>query len=213
VPVLKRGRFIPGSNSPKVFRPSDAPAPQAELVRRLETAMAAFEADAAAARTTTFDHPFFGRLRLIDFVRFQEIHTNHHRGQLAPAAARAGGAMNPGSRLLTLISCLMVAASPGLVACGADAGGPSGEPDRTLFARAGEDVELKLQTIGPGKYLTPPAVLSTVVRFVDVREAGVVVPAGETQIFRFRAVRPGTAFIAFRHSEQNRNLDAVIHIE
>jgi hypothetical protein len=83
-PVLRRGRFIPGSKSPKVFRPSDTPAPPAELLRRLESAMAAFEADAAAAKMTTLDHPFFGRLPLTDFVRLQEIHTNHHRGQLAP---------------------------------------------------------------------------------------------------------------------------------
>jgi len=39
----------------------------------------------AALATATVDHPFFGRLPVGDFVRLQEIHTRHHREQLAPA--------------------------------------------------------------------------------------------------------------------------------
>jgi hypothetical protein len=85
-PVLRRGRFIPGSKSPRVFRPGPAPAAPAQLLDRLAAAMTAFEVDAAALGTTTIDHPFFGRLPLSDFVRLQEIHTRHHRAQLAPAA-------------------------------------------------------------------------------------------------------------------------------
>jgi hypothetical protein len=85
-PVLRRGRFIPGSKSPRVFQPGPAPAAPAQLLDRLAAAMTAFEADAAALGTTTIDHPFFGRLRLSDFVRLQEIHIRHHRGHLAPAA-------------------------------------------------------------------------------------------------------------------------------
>jgi uncharacterized damage-inducible protein DinB len=85
-PVLRRGRFIPGSKSPRVFRPGPVPAGPAEALSRLASAMAAFEADAAALGPTTIDHPFFGRIPLSDFVRLQEIHTWHHRGQLAPAA-------------------------------------------------------------------------------------------------------------------------------
>jgi hypothetical protein len=53
---------------------------------RLASATAAFEADAAVLPTPTIDHPFFGRVPLSDFVRLQEIHTWHHRGQLVPAA-------------------------------------------------------------------------------------------------------------------------------
>lgn len=84
-PVLRRGRFIPGSKSPAVFRPGPAPAPPAQLLDRLAVATAGFETDAAALGTTTIDHPFFGHLPLNDFVRLQEIHTRHHRAQLAPA--------------------------------------------------------------------------------------------------------------------------------
>jgi hypothetical protein len=84
-PVLRRGRFIPGSKSPRVFRPGPVPAASAQLLDRLAAAMTTFEADAAALGTTTIDHPFFGRLPLSDFVRLQEIHTRHHHAQLAPA--------------------------------------------------------------------------------------------------------------------------------
>jgi hypothetical protein len=87
-PVLRRGGFIPGSKSPKVFRPGASPALPAELLTRLRAAADAFEVDAAAAANAgaTIDHPFFGRLPLIDFVRLQEIHPRHHRRQVAPAA-------------------------------------------------------------------------------------------------------------------------------
>jgi DinB family protein len=85
-PVLRRGRFIPGSKSPKIFRPGPVPAPPSQLLQRLAAAAASFEADAAALNSETIDHPFFGRLSLGDFVRLQEIHTRHHRGQLSPAS-------------------------------------------------------------------------------------------------------------------------------
>jgi Protein of unknown function (DUF1569) len=81
-PVLKRGRFIPGSKSPKIFRPGPLPPPPSQLLTRLSTVTAAFEADARAMSKTAIDHPFFGRLGLTDFLRLQEIHTRHHRGQL-----------------------------------------------------------------------------------------------------------------------------------
>jgi hypothetical protein len=86
-PVLRRGRFIPGSRAPRAFQPGPAPAAPDELLSRLAAAMTGFETDAAALQTDAIDHPFFGRLPLDDFVRLQEIHTRHHRGQLAPAAA------------------------------------------------------------------------------------------------------------------------------
>jgi uncharacterized damage-inducible protein DinB len=85
-PVLRRGRFIPGSKSPKAFRPSTSPPAPAVLLDRLQAAVAGFEADAASAGATTIDHPFFGRLPLVDFVLLQEIHTEHHRGQLVSGA-------------------------------------------------------------------------------------------------------------------------------
>lgn len=82
-PVLRRGRFIPGSKSPKVFRPSDSPADQPALLARVRAAIEAFHADAGKVESKTLDHPFFGRLGVGDFVRLQEIHSRHHRGQIS----------------------------------------------------------------------------------------------------------------------------------
>ena len=85
-PVLKRGSFIPGSKSPKVFRPSASPPQQAPLLGRLQIAAKAFENDAKATAGDAIEHPIFGRLGLVDFVRLQEIHTRHHRNQVLPRA-------------------------------------------------------------------------------------------------------------------------------
>ncbi|HEX7338221.1 MAG TPA: DinB family protein [Gemmatimonadales bacterium] len=81
-PVLKRGKFVPGSKTPKVFRPSASPPQQAPLVGRLQIAAKAFEADAGALARDAIEHPIFGQLALTDFVRLQEIHTRHHRNQI-----------------------------------------------------------------------------------------------------------------------------------
>lgn len=85
-PVLRRGRFFPGSRSPKAFRPRAVPAAPDALLDRFQAAAATFEADAAALGDTAIEHPFFGRLPVGDFVRLQEIHTRHHRGQLTGSA-------------------------------------------------------------------------------------------------------------------------------
>lgn len=83
-PVLKRGAFIPGSKSPKVFRPSASPPQQAPLLGRLQIAVKAFETEVTALAGDAIKHPIFGRLGLADFVWLQEIHTRHHRKQVAP---------------------------------------------------------------------------------------------------------------------------------
>ena len=85
-PILRRRRFLPGSKSPKVMQPSASPAAPSVLLGRLQAAADAFERDASAAQAAAIDHPVFGRLPLADVVRLQEIHTQHHRGQLTPAA-------------------------------------------------------------------------------------------------------------------------------
>jgi len=85
-PVLRSGRFIRGSRSPKVMQPTGSPVPSDVMLNRMQAAAQAFEKYAASAQAATIDHPFFGRLLVADFVRLQEIHTQHHRQQL-PANA------------------------------------------------------------------------------------------------------------------------------
>jgi hypothetical protein len=84
--VLRRGRFGKGGKSPGPFRPGDAPAAQEPLTARLQAAAERFETELAArvrSGESAVEHPFFGRLRLVDYLRLNEIHTNHHRGQLS----------------------------------------------------------------------------------------------------------------------------------
>ena len=84
-PVLRRGRFFPGSRSPRAFRPRSVPPAPEALLDRLQAAAGVFEAGVSSLGDTGIEHPFFGRLPVSDFVRLQEIHTWHHRGQLTAA--------------------------------------------------------------------------------------------------------------------------------
>jgi Protein of unknown function (DUF1569) len=79
--TLKAGRFTRKGRSPKIFQPSDSPGGQQELASRIELAATGFES-ALRHAPTVFDHPFFGRLPSVNFVRLQAIHTRHHRAQL-----------------------------------------------------------------------------------------------------------------------------------
>ena len=84
--VLRRGGFPRGSRAPKAMEPkvSQAAAPRSELMPRLESAAAGFQAGAAAHASDTLEHPFFGTVPLTDIVRLSEIHTRHHAAQLLP---------------------------------------------------------------------------------------------------------------------------------
>ena len=83
--VLKRGAFPKAMKGPPIFAPS-AEHPSLGASRlRLEHAAAAFEAMArelAAAGSDTFEHVFFGRVRVADYVRYSELHALHHLAQL-----------------------------------------------------------------------------------------------------------------------------------
>jgi len=89
-PVLKHGRFMRKGRAPSMFQPSSVPPDPPELLARLEGALRAFEDDlrvAARSGRATLDHPFFGTMRLTDYLRLQAIHARHHRAQLPGAAA------------------------------------------------------------------------------------------------------------------------------
>lgn len=86
-PVLRMGRFPAASRAPAVLRPQGTPAAAALLLDRVQAAATAFERAAESAGGVAIDHPAFGRLPVVDFVRLQEIHTRHHRAQLSPRAS------------------------------------------------------------------------------------------------------------------------------
>jgi hypothetical protein len=84
-PILKRGRFPSKAKAPRPFQPSGAPAPAEALCARLEAAARGLEEDfegQISAGKDVLDHPIFGRVTLVDALRFQAIHTAHHRQQL-----------------------------------------------------------------------------------------------------------------------------------
>lgn len=87
-PVLRKG-FPKKSYTTKAFVPPAEPAPRAALVARLETEIAAVEAEAramAARGQASFDHTMFGTLAVADYVTFNTLHLDHHRTQLPGAS-------------------------------------------------------------------------------------------------------------------------------
>ncbi len=82
--VLARGFPVKGKG-PAAFAPAHEPKPRAELIAQIEREVAGMERDARAAAAngvTTFEHTFFGRLAIADYVMFNALHFDHHREQL-----------------------------------------------------------------------------------------------------------------------------------
>jgi hypothetical protein len=82
--TLKAGRATRKGRAPAILRPSAA-APAAESIPRLEAALCGFEGAIRSGHPEArhfVTHPYFGRMAMKDYVRFQAIHTRHHRRQL-----------------------------------------------------------------------------------------------------------------------------------
>jgi hypothetical protein len=83
--VMKRGAFPAQSKGPPVLKPSDSPPALDVTIARLERGVRNAEStvrDFAARGDGTFKHPVFGRLSVVDYVRFGAIHAVHHAEQL-----------------------------------------------------------------------------------------------------------------------------------
>lgn len=104
-------------------------------------------------------------------------------------------------------SALFAALGLGLAGCGQGTVEANGAPSHLVSVQVGRELELTLQTIGPGEYASPPLVSSGAVRFLDVRLVTPAVPAGPTQRFRFEAVRAGEAVIEFHHTGQSPTIE------
>lgn len=81
-PALKAGQFTRKGRAPGFLRPSAAASPQPEAIARLERALKDFEDAMRASQGADVRHPFFGRMPAPEYLRFQAIHTRHHRRQL-----------------------------------------------------------------------------------------------------------------------------------
>jgi hypothetical protein len=88
----------------------------------------------------------------------------------------------------------------------------NGSPARTFSLKTGQELELTLQSIGPGDYASPPLISTAAVKLLDVTVVGPHVPAGVTQRFRFSAVSPGEAVITFQHSGNDSTIQDTVDI-
>jgi hypothetical protein len=83
-PVIAKG-FPKKGKGPAIMAPAHEPMPREQLLRRLDDeveSIARAAADMARAGRTHFEHSFFGRLAVADYIRFNALHLDHHREQL-----------------------------------------------------------------------------------------------------------------------------------
>ena len=102
-----------------------------------------------------------------------------------------------------------------LTACGSeDSTSPDPDQNRgeTLSVVASQVFIVTLQSVGPGEYVSPPAISSSAVHFLGVT-LGEPVPAGPTQRFRFQAVQSGRAVITFRHTGQSPTVQDTVVVQ
>ena len=85
--VLKRGAFPKAKTNP-AMNPATGPATPAEARPRLEAAVARFDRECRArdAAGGSVESLAFGRVSVVDFARFQELHTRHHCQQMRGAS-------------------------------------------------------------------------------------------------------------------------------
>jgi hypothetical protein len=86
--VVRRGRLFKGKTN-SAMNPGAGPATASEAEARMSVAMDAFDAavQMASAQGDTIHSVTFGKVRLADYIRFQEIHVQHHEEQLPGAEA------------------------------------------------------------------------------------------------------------------------------
>jgi hypothetical protein len=69
----------------------------------------------------------------------------------------------------------------------------------TISVAPGDEIDITLQTIGPGQYETP-TISSGSISFLGEADAGPQNPGGVRQLFRFEAVTIGRAEITIPHT-------------
>jgi hypothetical protein len=75
----------------------------------------------------------------------------------------------------------------------------NGSAGQDIPAHVGQEIDLTLQTIGPGQF-EAPAISAPAVRFLGSALASVQNPGGPRQIYRFEVVAPGRAEIRIPHA-------------
>ena len=101
---------------------------------------------------------------------------------------------------------VLAAVSGGLITltgCGTE---PVYRTGDTISVASGENFDIKVGTVGPGEYASPPTIdqASTPrIQFLSSEFVGPNEPAGPRQLFHFKAVRAGKAVILIHHTGTN----------
>jgi hypothetical protein len=132
----------------------------------------------------------------------------HRIATLGPFQAGFPPEIKP--RLRVAASCVLLAACNGSDPVALEL---NGIPSRQISASVGQELRIKLQTIGPGSYASPPIIEGTAVTFLDASIVSPHVPAGPTQVFRFKAVESGRAILAFHNPSQERTVSDTVVVE
>ena len=88
----------------------------------------------------------------------------------------------------------------------------SADSGTTVAAAVGQELDVTLQTIGPGKYGTP-SLSSDAIRFLDVSYPAQQNPGGPRQLFRFRAVSAGTVDVSMTHTGDNAPFSMTVSVD
>lgn len=60
----------------------------------------------------------------------------------------------------------------------------------------GQEIDIRLQTIGPGSYSVPPTLTGSAIEYLEVTPGGID-PGGDNQVFHFRGIASGTTVVTF----------------
>jgi len=113
---------------------------------------------------------------------------------------------------------------PGLASCGGKSAQSGSDSNRqaialsaaamgsTVDANLGQEIDITLQTLGPGEYATP-SMSSDSVQFLEVTTPAARNPGGPTQEFRFEAELPGTAVITIPNTAKSQPFDVTITVQ
>jgi len=87
-----------------------------------------------------------------------------------------------------------------------------GDNGRLLSVGSGDEIDVTLQTIGPGQYDDHPGVSSPAVVFSKVTILTPSNPGGPRQLFQFFAVTAGHAVISIPHTVQNSRFEITVDV-
>jgi hypothetical protein len=83
LPRILAGRFPAGAPAPREIRPKTSPESPEAAVGHLRACAERFAAGICEAdRAACLTHPYFGRLKGPQILRFLAVHARHHHGQL-----------------------------------------------------------------------------------------------------------------------------------